>query len=100
MSDYLKPISLGDRIDPPQEVEGARFAWIEDHCELRHEWRPPMAVLRAIIGVNHPPTNLGERKDRFTQELSGENWANPGRNIGLGLRLSGVSRFQGRFRLG
>ncbi|MBD2425425.1 hypothetical protein [Phormidium sp. FACHB-1136] len=34
MPDYLKPISIGDRIDPPQEAEGARFTWVEDHCEL------------------------------------------------------------------
>jgi len=31
MPDDLNPISLGDRIDPPQEADGARFAWVEDH---------------------------------------------------------------------
>lgn len=34
MSDDLIAISLGDRIDPPLEAEGARFTWMEDHCEL------------------------------------------------------------------
>lgn len=32
MPDDLNPISLGDRIDPPQEADGARFAWVEDYC--------------------------------------------------------------------
>jgi len=34
MSDDLIAISLVDRIDPPLEAEGARFTWMEDHCEL------------------------------------------------------------------
>jgi hypothetical protein len=45
MSDYLTSISIGDRIDPPQEAEGARFTWVEDHCELM------TAVLEAIDGL-------------------------------------------------
>ncbi|MDA0268435.1 MAG: hypothetical protein O2890_14960 [Cyanobacteria bacterium] len=31
---YLEKISIGDRLSPAQEAEGARFSWVADSCEL------------------------------------------------------------------
>jgi hypothetical protein len=34
MADQLEHIALGERLDRPQEAEGARFSWADDSCEL------------------------------------------------------------------
>ena len=48
---YLEKISIGDRLSPAQEAEGARLTWTADACELHISLGNPSAVeIRGIKG--------------------------------------------------